>query len=307
MARARNIKPGFFKNEVLGVADPLYSLLFEGLWLLADRAGRLEDRPLRIKAEIFPYRDNISINDMLNWLQANGFIRRYVADGKACILVLEFVKHQNPHKNEPESTLPEPQEAPTCPNIESVTGDTGTTSEKIGTGSDGVGLTPEKIGSTRADSGFRIPDSGFSDSLNPKSGAPDSEPPAGAVTQSFEEFWKAWPPNERKHDKAKCLKHWKSEKLAKHLPAILADIALKRKTQKWADGFIEAPLVYLRGQRWNDGVQPDEPMATGALDPDSRAAVEAEGVANGVGKWKEGMEQWGVYKARVRAASKVEA
>ena len=53
MARARNIKPGFFKNEILGVADPLYSLLFEGLWVLADRAGRLEDRPFASRARSF--------------------------------------------------------------------------------------------------------------------------------------------------------------------------------------------------------------------------------------------------------------
>lgn len=76
MARARNIKPGLFKNEVLGVADPLYTLLFEGLWVLADREGRLEDRPLRIKAEILPYRDGIDVDAMLNWLQENGFITR---------------------------------------------------------------------------------------------------------------------------------------------------------------------------------------------------------------------------------------
>jgi hypothetical protein len=86
MARARNIKPGFFKNEILGVADPLYSLLFEGLWVLADRAGRLEDRPLRIKGEVFPYRDGLNVDAMLNWLESNGFIRRYTAQGKKCIL-----------------------------------------------------------------------------------------------------------------------------------------------------------------------------------------------------------------------------
>ena len=132
MARARNIKPGFFKNEILGVADPLYSLLFEGLWVLADRSGRLEDRPLRIKGEVFPYRDGLNVDAMLNWLESNGFIRRYTAQGKKCILVLEFVKHQNPHKNETESELPSPSDECTKP-------------EEIGT-------VPEIIGSTRADS-----------------------------------------------------------------------------------------------------------------------------------------------------------
>ena len=132
MARARNIKPGFFKNEILGVADPLYSLLFEGLWVLADRSGRLEDRPLRIKGEVFPYRDGLNVDAMLNWLESNGFIRRYTAQGKKCILVLEFVKHQNPHKNETESELPSPSDECTKP-------------EEIGT-------VTEIIGSTRADS-----------------------------------------------------------------------------------------------------------------------------------------------------------
>ncbi len=78
MARSRNIKPGLFKNEILGIADPLYTLAFQGLWVLADREGRLEDRPLRIKAETFPYRETISMDALLDWLHANGFILRKI-------------------------------------------------------------------------------------------------------------------------------------------------------------------------------------------------------------------------------------
>ena len=37
MARARSLKPAIFKNEVLGTADLIYTVLFEGLWTLADR------------------------------------------------------------------------------------------------------------------------------------------------------------------------------------------------------------------------------------------------------------------------------
>jgi len=48
MARSRNIKPGFFRNEMLAECSPLARLLFAGLWCLADRFGRLEDRPKRI-------------------------------------------------------------------------------------------------------------------------------------------------------------------------------------------------------------------------------------------------------------------
>lgn len=39
MARARNIKPSFFKNEDLADLNPFDRLLFIGLWCLADREG----------------------------------------------------------------------------------------------------------------------------------------------------------------------------------------------------------------------------------------------------------------------------
>lgn len=185
MARARNIKPGLFKNEVLGVADPLYTLLFEGLWVLADREGRLEDRPIRIKGELFPYRDGLDVEAMLGWLVENGFIQRYAVSGKRYILILEFVKHQNPHKNESESVIPPPDE---------------------------IGSEPEIIGSTRADplsSDSLIPDSliadtGFTDSLHSNlSDQPPAEdrsrkavkakvePKTGAVWQAYSGAYRA--------------------------------------------------------------------------------------------------------------------
>jgi hypothetical protein len=108
MARARNIKPALFKNEILGVADPLITILFESLWCLADREGRLEDRPLRIKAETFPYRDGVDVNGYLTELQRMGFIQRYSINGIALIQIINFKKHQTPHNTEKPSELPAP-------------------------------------------------------------------------------------------------------------------------------------------------------------------------------------------------------
>lgn len=115
MARARNLKPSLFKNELLGVADPHITILFTSLWCLADREGRLEDRPLRIKAETFPYRENLDINGYLTELQQLGFIRRYKANGNSVIQIINFKKHQAPHHTEKASELPPP-------NIENVDG-----------------------------------------------------------------------------------------------------------------------------------------------------------------------------------------
>jgi hypothetical protein len=104
--RARSIKPGICDNEILGTADPLYTLLFERLWMMADREGRLEDRPLRIKAQAFPYRDGLDVDPMLVWLSEHGFIVRYVVDGNRYIQVCKFSEHQKPHQNEKDSVIP---------------------------------------------------------------------------------------------------------------------------------------------------------------------------------------------------------
>ena len=110
MSRARNIKPGFFSNEDLAEIDPIGRLLFIGLWTLADREGRLEDRPKRIKAEILPY-DNCDVDSLLNDLQSYGFIKRYSAQGKKYMQIVTFSKHQNPHPNEKKSEIPPVEEA----------------------------------------------------------------------------------------------------------------------------------------------------------------------------------------------------
>lgn len=106
MARARNIKPGFFRNEILAELDPLARLLFAGLWTIADRAGRLEDRPKRIKADVLPYDDGADIDALLDALAEKSFIARYKHGAARYIQIINFERHQNPHKNEAESVIP---------------------------------------------------------------------------------------------------------------------------------------------------------------------------------------------------------
>lgn len=107
MARARNIKPGFFKNADLVELTMETRLLFIGLWTLADRAGRLEDRPKQIKMELFPA-DAVDVNACLDDLQRWGFVQRYEGTGKRLIQITNFAKHQNPHRDEKASALPAP-------------------------------------------------------------------------------------------------------------------------------------------------------------------------------------------------------
>ena len=107
VARIRYIKPGFFMNDTLGALPPLARLLFVGLWTLADREGRLEDRPLRIKMQVLPY-DSVNVDRLLAQLASAAFIIRYDVGGAAYIQIVNFLKHQQPHYKEVLSEIPAP-------------------------------------------------------------------------------------------------------------------------------------------------------------------------------------------------------
>lgn len=110
MARTRSIKPSFFKNEHLAECDPMARLLFVGLWTLADRDGRLEFRPLRIKAELFPY-DNCDIHGLLQQLADRGFVRAYESGDIRVLEIPKFCEHQRCHPDERSEGLPLPSES----------------------------------------------------------------------------------------------------------------------------------------------------------------------------------------------------
>jgi hypothetical protein len=226
MARARNIKPSFFKNELLGESDPLLGLLFISLWTLADKAGRLEDRPLRIKAETFPYREGIDINGYLTKLEQLGFIDRYIADDKSVIQICKFDKHQSPHSTEKASELP-------CKPIN-------TPLTKV------VPLNNESV---NVDSNINvlIPDSLNIDSLN-KNLAQTS-----LLDDGFYEFWNYYP---KKVGKDKALQAWKKKK--PNVDDCIKALEWQKETEQWQKNIIPNPATYINEGRWKD-----EPTMTG--------------------------------------------
>lgn len=102
MARARNIKPSFFQNDVLGELSPIDRLAFIGMWTIADYKGCFEHRPKRLKVQLLPY-DDCDFEVIANNLERSGFIQIYSVQGQRYIKIINFDKHQNPHKNEKES------------------------------------------------------------------------------------------------------------------------------------------------------------------------------------------------------------
>jgi hypothetical protein len=110
VARTRSIKPSFFKNEYLAECEPMARLLFVGLWTLADSQGRMEYRPLRIKAELFPY-DNCDIVCLLKQLADRGFVRAYESGDVKVLEIPTFGEHQRCHPDERDEGLPPPDES----------------------------------------------------------------------------------------------------------------------------------------------------------------------------------------------------
>ncbi len=164
MARARNIKPGFFKNEDLVECDFATRLLFIGLWTIADREGRLEDRPKKIKMDVFPA-DEVAITEMISKLEQYSFVSRYEINGARYIQIANWSKHQNPHHTEKASEIP------------GIDGEI-TVKEPIK-----PKYSPKQDGGNLADS--LIPDSLIPDSLIPDSLIPDSLIPDSLIPDSL--------------------------------------------------------------------------------------------------------------------------
>jgi len=219
MARSRNIKPGLYQNEDLVTCSMAARYMAAGLPCWADAAGRLEDRPLKLKMQMFPA-DNVDANALLDELNRVGYVVRYVADNVAYIQIVSFEKHQNPHCKEPESTIPAP-----CLHSSD------TRSEVIG---------------------YRLK---VIDSIKEESKEITIREEK-AENASFEEWWTAY---NKKVDRKKCEAKWNrlEWKRLNITPEYLIKDTLNRHANcaKWAAGYQKNPLTYLNGECWNDELQ----------------------------------------------------
>lgn len=103
MARSRTIKPGFFDNEHIAQCSSDAQLAFIATWMLSDRDGYLENRPLRIRKFAFGYRlDDVDVHALLAELISAGLLVEVdPVDGQDWLWIPKFSKHQKPHRNEP--------------------------------------------------------------------------------------------------------------------------------------------------------------------------------------------------------------
>ena len=152
-------------NEELAELEPITRLLFIFLWMLADREGRLDDRPKRIAAQALAYDRTADVGAMLDSLQGLGFITRYTANGIACIQLTGFGKHQTPHGTEKDSVLPDADGATTT----HIRGKNGYATGQVQVVNGSLTVKKQNVNTLIPDSGYLIPDSGLPDSLIPDS------------------------------------------------------------------------------------------------------------------------------------------
>ncbi len=254
MARQRIIKPTIYGNEEIAQLPFEGRWLFTGLWTMADCDGRLEDRPMRIKAHVFPH-DQVDVSPLLTRLEEVGFIIRYQVDGVKCIQINNFRKHQKPHPKEERSSLPDLPEQNTAKQCLAVA-----RQEQA----------VEKNGETLAGKPFpSIPSIPSSPSLPSLDESKDSSSPSGGVCEepeakevelekkprkqinyepAFEELWSIYPkrPGQPLHGKPATYKRWKSFALEER-PEIL--LAAKNYAKRCGD-YARDPERFLKEDFW---------------------------------------------------------
>jgi hypothetical protein len=258
--RARNIKPGYFVNDDLGALPPITRIAFAGLWCIADRAGRLEDKPKRIKVQILPY-DDVNMEDVLNQLHHAKFITRYIADGQEYIEIPNFGIHQNPHKHERESDIPAfSEQVHTLHNTSTVQ-----VQYKDDTCMEVARLIPDSL----------IPDSLIPDSIHPGTvqvpcqGGRVSRKPrkdASEETPEFQEFYVQYP---RHVQRGAAFKAWQVAIKKTTIDRIMEALQKQIRAgvfKKDDPQYILHPATWLNRQCWDDDVPftppPPDPRPT---------------------------------------------
>ena len=249
MARIRTIKPEFFTSEDIVSLSPLARILYVALWCEADKEGRLVWKPITFKLRYLPA-DSCDIQALCQEIVNRDLVLLY-GDGYA--FIPSFSAHQHINPRESASQLPEP-DAKTTRKAR-----VGTRKARVGTGAN---LDDDAQGGREG------------------KGRARNDPSRVDDATGFEAFWECWPKNDRKQDKAKCSEKWKREGLDTVAEAIVADVTAKKHSQKWRDGFIEAPMVYLNNRRWEDG-------AAGAATSPKRGTDEYAALHKSADWWRE--------------------
>jgi hypothetical protein len=259
--RARNLKPGFFKNEELGELAFEERLLFAGLWCLADREGFFENRPKRIAAEVFPFDDKIT-GSRIDKMLCNLMSRHVITLNDTHGYIPTFLKHNNPHPHEAKSTVLEK----TKKTLINQCNDMSVTSNDISRQSRADIMTHDSLLMTH-DSLLMTHDSPLSDVITSEA--------KNASLKRFEIFWRAYP---KRIGKGAAEKSWKKinpdDDLLQTMLVSIANFEESEQWQKENGQYIPNPATWLNQKRWEDEIKEIAPISK--LNHTQRAIIESE-------------------------------
>lgn len=214
----RYLKPGIRDSELIDALSPMAEILFYRLLVTVDDFGRFDARPSMLKSHCFPIRDKTTpknCQDALQELAEVGLVLAYTFDGKP---FLQVQRWDNVPRAK-ESKFPEFSD--NCIQMYTSVRNPPT-------------LLPVTVTVTETQTGNQSPD-------------------GSGELPGFISFWKAWPINDRKQAKGKCLEAWKKASAERDAALILAHVERMKASEDWrkqSGQFVPAPLVYLNQRRW---------------------------------------------------------
>lgn len=224
MARIRSVKPEFWIDEKVVDMGPITRLLFIGLWNFADDQGYIDDKPRRIKMQVFPG-DDFDVEPLLDELVAAGLLVRYDSPVGPVLHVRNWDKHQKVDRASSPRFDPSTLVVRTAPSAQRVSPQVSPPREDSSSGIEGslASLDAEGKGSG---SGRDLDLEGIGRRA-PRSAA--REPPPKSVTQRAKAITDAY-------TKAEPMSRW---------PAINAIVIKAIKTERWTDEEIQAAMLRL--------------------------------------------------------------
>lgn len=222
MARARIIKPDFFRSRSITRLSLGARLTFIGMWTEADAEGRGDAHPAIIKGSVWPLDLEVAVETVEQWLHelhSTGHIVLYNVDDVDYFEIPSWKRHQSAAYRTGESKYPPPS-GETCKLLQlaqPVVQPAKTTLHEM-KGKEGKGMVTRTRRTT-----------------------PSDPLPAG-----FAEFWQAYP---RKTAKVEAVKAWNRQQ-----PPLAATLeALARQVRGWTDPkFIPHPSTWINQRRWED-------------------------------------------------------
>lgn len=278
MARIRSVKPEFWEDQELAEQTSRDArLLYIGLWNLADEHGRLRGSPQFIHGRVFPYEDDLSVEDVIELLaelaRAEKIVQYRAGTGGKYIYLPNLEKHQRLEGEKVASKLPDPyaedserlapvahtRNSPAVTNPGSAQAGANESAHGANESalSYGTGSMEHGAWECAPDEPARVtPDPLIQPDTTPRP-TPSTAPKARAWTDkqilddpNWIKFWDAYP---LRKDRRKALRAWLNALKRGADPNILIEGARAyRDNPKRSPDYTAHPTTWLNGDRWDD-------------------------------------------------------